>query len=72
MPPRTGLMFLLLLAAGVPAMAQDNVPGVIARFPGPRAICARKGIAVVTMGKGGLMYEASVGGQKFSYKPGDR
>ena len=30
----------------------------------------RKGIAVVTMGKGGLMYEASVGGQKFSYKPG--
>jgi hypothetical protein len=24
------------------------------------------------MGKGGLMYEASVGGQKFRYKPGDR
>jgi len=29
----------------------------------------RKGVAVITMGKGGLMYEASVGGQKFSYKP---
>ena len=29
----------------------------------------RKGIAIVTMAKGGLMYEASVGGQKFSYKP---
>ena len=32
MPGRTGLMFLLVLAAGTPAMAQDNVPGVIARF----------------------------------------
>jgi lipid-binding SYLF domain-containing protein len=29
----------------------------------------RKGVAIVTMAKGGLMYEASVGGQKFSYKP---
>ncbi len=27
------------------------------------------GVAIVTMAKGGLMYEASVGGQKFSYKP---
>ena len=27
------------------------------------------GVAVFTMVKGGLMYEASVGGQKFSYKP---
>ena len=29
----------------------------------------RKGVAVFTVAKGGLMYEASVGGQKFSYKP---
>ena len=29
----------------------------------------RNGVAIVTMAKGGLMYEASVGGQKFSYKP---
>ena len=29
----------------------------------------RKGVAIVTMAKGGLMYEASVGGQKFSYHP---
>lgn len=29
----------------------------------------RNGVAVVTMAKGGLMYEASVGGQKFSFKP---
>ena len=28
-----------------------------------------KGVAILTMAKGGLMYEASVGGQKFSYKP---
>ncbi len=27
------------------------------------------GVAIVTMAKGGLMYEASVGGQKFSYRP---
>jgi lipid-binding SYLF domain-containing protein len=29
----------------------------------------RKGVAIVTMAKGGLMYEASIGGQKFSFKP---
>ena len=28
----------------------------------------QKGVAVFTIAKGGLMYEASVGGQKFSYK----
>ena len=27
-----------------------------------------KGIMVLTLAKGGLMYEASVGGQKFKYK----
>ncbi len=29
----------------------------------------RKGMAVFTVAKGGLMYEASIGGQKFSYTP---
>ena len=29
----------------------------------------RDGVAIITMAKGGLMYEASVGGQKFSYRP---
>jgi hypothetical protein len=29
----------------------------------------RKGMATFTVAKGGLMYEASIGGQKFSYKP---
>ena len=28
-----------------------------------------KGMAIFQFVKGGLMYEASVGGQKFSYKP---
>ena len=28
-----------------------------------------KGMAVFTVAKGGLMYEATVGGQKFKYKP---
>jgi lipid-binding SYLF domain-containing protein len=29
----------------------------------------RKGLAIYTIAKGGLMYEASLGGQKFSYTP---
>jgi len=29
----------------------------------------RDGVAVFTVAKGGLMYEASVGGQKFTFKP---
>ena len=29
----------------------------------------RHGVAIFTVGKGGLMYEASVGGQKFSFTP---
>jgi len=29
----------------------------------------RKGMAVFTVAKGGLMYEATIGGQKFSYTP---
>ncbi|HEY5603080.1 MAG TPA: YSC84-related protein [Gammaproteobacteria bacterium] len=28
-----------------------------------------KGMAVFTVAKGGLMYEASIGGQKFSFEP---
>jgi lipid-binding SYLF domain-containing protein len=29
----------------------------------------RKGMTIFTIARGGLMYEASLGGQKFSYKP---
>jgi len=32
-------------------------------------IAYSKGVAVLTKAKGGLMYEASLGGQKFGYKP---
>ena len=32
----------------------------------------QKGMAVFTLAKGGLMYEASVGGQKFKYKAKDQ
>ncbi|MFQ6022495.1 MAG: hypothetical protein ACE5NW_07215 [Acidiferrobacterales bacterium] len=28
-----------------------------------------KGVAIFTMANGGLMYEASIGGQKFGFKP---
>ena len=29
----------------------------------------RKGMAIFTVAKGGLMYEATLGGQKYSYEP---
>jgi lipid-binding SYLF domain-containing protein len=32
-------------------------------------VAYRNGVAIVTMAEGGLMYEASVGGQKLSFKP---
>jgi len=32
-------------------------------------IAYKNGVAVYTLAKGGLMYEASIGGQKFKYKP---
>ncbi|MAT93052.1 MAG: hypothetical protein CME59_10670 [Halioglobus sp.] len=31
----------------------------------------RKGMAIFTLAKGGLMYEASLGGQKYSYQPNE-
>jgi lipid-binding SYLF domain-containing protein len=36
---------------------------------GGKAASYTGGMAVFTVAKGGLMYEASIGGQKFSYKP---
>jgi lipid-binding SYLF domain-containing protein len=47
--------------------AQASAIAVTARAS--RDIAYNRGVAILTMGKGGLMYEASVGGQKFSYKP---
>jgi lipid-binding SYLF domain-containing protein len=55
------------------AQAQAGTTGTSAGASGTqgRATTAgeyQKGMAVFTMAKGGLMYEASIGGQKFSYK----
>lgn len=47
--------------------AQASAIALTARASGDLAY--RKGVAIVTMAKGGLMYEASVGGQKFSFAP---
>lgn len=49
------------LAAQVSAVAVTSGASSNARY--------RQGVAVFTMTKGGLMYEASVGGQKFTYEP---
>jgi lipid-binding SYLF domain-containing protein len=45
--------------------AQASAVALTARAAGDLAY--RSGVAIVTMAKGGLMYEASVGGQKFSF-----
>jgi lipid-binding SYLF domain-containing protein len=48
-------------AAQASAVALKSGASANARYSG--------GVAVFTMGEAGLMYEASIGGQKFSYKP---
>jgi lipid-binding SYLF domain-containing protein len=47
--------------------AQASAIALTARASGD--LPYRDGVAIVTMAKGGLMYEASVGGQKFSFTP---
>ena len=47
--------------------AQASAIAVTARASADLAY--RNGVAIATMAKGGLMYEASVGGQKFSFAP---
>ena len=49
------------LAAQVSAVAAAAGASANAKY--------RNGVAVFTVAKGGLMYEASVGGQKFKYEP---
>jgi lipid-binding SYLF domain-containing protein len=49
------------LAAQVSAVALSSGASAKAKF--------KNGVAVFTATKGGLMFEASVGGQKFSYTP---
>ncbi len=60
------------LTAGASAAATTTGAGVAASGDGDNAKATGdyfKGMAIFTVAKGGLMYEATIGGQKFSYKP---
>jgi lipid-binding SYLF domain-containing protein len=46
-----------------------QVSAVAASAGASKNVKYQKGVAVFTIGKGGLMAEASVGGQKFSFEP---
>jgi lipid-binding SYLF domain-containing protein len=58
------------------ASAQASTAGGASASAGLEAAAAtqvqagyRKGMAIFTVAKGGLMYEATLGGQRFNYKP---
>ena len=53
------------------AGAQAGTEGASANANENQSVAAKyhKGMVVFTMGKGGLMYQASIGGQKYEYKP---
>jgi len=61
------------LTAGAQAQAGTKGAGVSAggsdQRSGGQAASYARGMAVFTVAKGGLMYEASIGGQKFDYAP---
>jgi len=60
------------ITSGVSAQAGSGGTGAGASSSKRHATTAgsyQKGMAVFTVAKGGLMYEASIGGQKFGYKP---
>jgi len=60
------------ITAGASAQAGTSGPSAAASGTQQHAKTTAKyykGMAVFTVAKGGLMYEASIGGQKFSYKP---
>jgi lipid-binding SYLF domain-containing protein len=60
------------ITAGASAQASTGGAGASAGSSAGKSKTAgeyHKGMAVFTVAKGGLMYEASIGGQKFSYKP---
>jgi lipid-binding SYLF domain-containing protein len=57
-------------AAGAKANTTGSSAGASVSENAARAVGAyNKGMATLTVAKGGLMYEASIGGQKFGYKP---
>jgi lipid-binding SYLF domain-containing protein len=60
------------ITAGASAQASTGGSGAGASGTKEHAATAggyQNGVAVFSVAKGGLMYEASIGGQKFSYKP---
>ena len=60
------------ITAGASAQASSGGTGAGASGTQSHARTAggyHRGMAVFTIAKGGLMYEASIGGQKFSYRP---
>jgi len=60
------------ITAGASAQASTGGGGASASGTQSHAKTAGgyyKGMAVFTVAKGGLMYEATIGGQKFNYKP---
>jgi lipid-binding SYLF domain-containing protein len=60
------------ITAGAGAQASTQGAGASAGTSAEHSKTAggyHKGMAVFTVAKGGLMYEASIGGQKFRYKP---
>jgi lipid-binding SYLF domain-containing protein len=61
------------ITAGAGAQATTGGSGAGASGTQDHAATAggyHKGMAVFTVAKGGLMYEATIGGQRFSFKPG--
>ena len=57
-------------AAGAKANTTGSSAGASVTKNEARVVGAyNKGMATLTVAKGGLMYEATIGGQKFSYKP---
>jgi lipid-binding SYLF domain-containing protein len=52
---------------GLKLDAQASAVAATARAA--KDVSYRRGVAILTLVRGGLMYEASVGGQKFSYDP---
>lgn len=58
-------------AAGAKASTAGSSAGMSGGKNDAKTVGAKynKGLAIFTVAKGGLMYEASVSGQKFSYKP---
>jgi len=60
------------ITAGASAQATSGGSGAGASVTQDEAATSggyRHGMAVFTVAKGGLMYEATIGGQKFGYKP---